>query len=267
MELLDTHQHLIYRNEASYSWAKDIPALSQSDFTVEDYKGLTKDYNILGTLFMECAVDDPDYKKESNYINSLMQKSGSGIKGLILSIRPEDNNEFEKWLDESKSLGVVGYRRVLHVMPDELSQQDNFKENVKKIGKIGKPFDLSKSCDEMDLILNHCGVPSIAAGEIENWKKDITALSELNHVTCKLSGLMAYCAPGTSSYETIKPYVDHVIDSFGPDRMVWGSDWPVVDLGKGLPEWLSVTSEIFSNLSNDESAKIANLNAKRIYKI
>ena len=104
MELLDTHQHLIYRNEASYSWAKDIPALSQSDFTVEDYKGLTKDYNILGTLFMECAVDDPDYKKESNYINSLMQKSGSGIKGLILSIRPEDNNEFEKWLDESKSL-------------------------------------------------------------------------------------------------------------------------------------------------------------------
>ena len=129
---------------------------------MEDYKDLTKDYNILGTLFMECAVDDPDYKKESNYINSLMQKSGSGIKGLILSIRPEDNNEFEKWLDESKSLGVVGYRRVLHVMPDELSQQDNFKENVKKIGKIGKPFDLcyhagqlkiayelSKSCDEM----------------------------------------------------------------------------------------------------------------------
>ena len=49
--------------------------------------------------------------------------------------------------------------------------------------------------------------------------------------------------------------------------MVWGSDWPVVDLGKGLPEWLSVTSKILSSLSNDESAKIASLNAKRIYKI
>ena len=70
MDLIDTHQHLIYRNEANYSWAKDIPALSQSDFTVEDYQNLTKNYNILGTLFMECAVDDPDYKNESNFINS-----------------------------------------------------------------------------------------------------------------------------------------------------------------------------------------------------
>ena len=78
---------------------------------------------------------------------------------------------------------------------------------------------------------------------------------------------MAYCAPGTSSYETIKLYVDHVLNSFSPDRMVWGSDWPVVNLGKGLPEWLNVTKEIMSNLSEDESAKIANLNAKRIYKI
>ena len=280
MELIDTHQHLIYRNKATYSWAKDIPALSQSDFTVEDYQNLTKDFNIIGTLFMECAVDDPDYKNESNFINSLMQVPGNGIKGLILSIRPENDNDFDEWLEESKSLGVVGYRRVLHVMPDELSQNDNFRANVKKIGKTGMPYDLcyhagqlkiayelSKSCDEMDLVLNHCGVPSIASGEIDEWKKDITELSKLNHVTCKLSGLMAYCAPGTSSYETIEPYVDHVLNSFGPDRMVWGSDWPVVDLGKGLPEWLNVTKKIMSGLSPDESAKIANINAKRIYKV
>ncbi len=280
MELIDTHQHLIYRNEATYSWAKDIPALSNSDFTVQDYQNLTKDFNVIGTLFMECAVDDPDYKNESNFINSLMQNSENGIKGLILSIRPENNNDFDQWLEESKSLGVVGYRRVLHVMPDELSQTDHFKENVKKIGREGKPYDLcyhagqlkiayelSHSCDEMDLVLNHCGVPSIAGGEIDEWKKNITELSKLKHVTCKLSGLMAYCAPGTSSYETIKPYVDHVLNSFGPDRMVWGSDWPVVDLGKGLPEWLNVTKKIMSDLSSDESAKIAHLNAKRIYKV
>ncbi len=279
MELIDTHQHLIYQNEATYSWTKDIPAL-QSDFTVEDYHNLTKDFNILGTLFMECAVDDSDYQNESNFINSIMQKTDSGIKGLILSIRPEDDSKFDEWLEESQSLQVVGYRRVLHVVPDELSQQLNFIENVKKIGRSGKPFDLcyradqlkialnlSKSCDEMDLILNHCGVPAIASGEIDEWKKNISALSELKHVTCKLSGVMAYCAPGTASYETIKPYVDHVLECFGPDRMVWGSDWPVVNLAKGLPEWLSVTSKILSSLSNDESAKIASLNAKRIYKI
>tara|TARA_Y100001970_G_C14173993_1_gene825845 strand:- start:713 stop:1555 length:843 start_codon:yes stop_codon:yes gene_type:complete len=280
MDLLDTHQHLIYRDQASYSWAKDIPALSSSDFTIENYKELTKDYKIVGTLFMECAVDDSDYKNESQFVNSLMLNSANGIKGLILSIRPEENKEFDEWLAESQSLGVVGYRRVLHVMPNEFSQQNTFKENVKKIGKAGKPFDLcyhagqlkvahelAQSCDQMNLILNHCGVPAIASGEIDEWKKDISALASLGHVTCKLSGLMAYCAPGTSSYETIKPYVDHILDTFGPDKMVWGSDWPVVDLGKGLPEWLSVTIKILSSLSSDEASKIANINAKRIYGI
>ena len=66
---------------------------------------------------------------------------------------------------------------------------------------------------------------------------------------------------------TIKPYVDHVLECFGPDRIVWGSDWPVVNLAKGLPEWLAVTKKIMSKLSSDEASKIANINAKRIYKI
>ena len=78
---------------------------------------------------------------------------------------------------------------------------------------------------------------------------------------------MAYCAPGTSSLETIHPYVDHVLNCFGPQRMVWGSDWPVVDLGKGLPEWINVTRQILSKLSEDEATSIANKNAQLIYKV
>ncbi|NDB55613.1 hypothetical protein EB169_07260 [archaeon] len=82
---------------------------------------------------------------------------------------------------------------------------------------------------------------------------------------CKLSGLMAYCAPGTSSQETIQPYVDHVLETFGPNRMVWGSDWPVVNLGKGIQEWISVTRNILSKLSDSEAEAIANANAQKIY--
>ena len=78
---------------------------------------------------------------------------------------------------------------------------------------------------------------------------------------------MAYCAPGTSSQETIQPYVDHALDCFGPNRMVWGSDWPVVNLGKGIQEWISVTRNILGTLSDEEAAKIASLNAEKIYNI
>ena len=85
-------------------------------------------------------------------------------------------------------------------------------------------LELAKACEETTLVLNHCGVPNIAENAIEPWKKDIESLSKMPNVICKLSGLMAYCAPGTSSLETIQPYVDHVLNCFGPNRILWGSD-------------------------------------------
>ena len=278
--LLDTHQHLVYRNEANYSWTKDIPPLATEDFTVDSYLSLTKDLGIGGTLFMETGVDDPDYQKEAHFIKSLMDDTKNGIKGLILSIRPEENDNFDSWLEETLSMGVSGFRRILHVMPDDTSESAVFRNNIKKIGNAGKPFDIcylptqlkiaidfAKECDDMHLVLNHCGVPSIATGEIDQWGKDIKELSQLPNVICKLSGLMAYCAPGTSSLETIKPYVDHVLNCFGADRIVWGSDWPVVNLGKGIQEWIRVTREILSNLSESEAESIGYLNAQKIYKV
>ena len=225
-------QHLFYRNEATYSWTKDIPPLATEDFTVDSYLSLTKDLGIGGTLFMETGVDDPDYQKEAHFIKSLMDDNKNGIKGSIFSIRPEENDNFDSWLEETLSMGVSGFRRILHVMPDDTSESEVFRNNVKKIGNAGKPFDIcylptqlkiavdfAKACDDMHLVLNHCGVPSIAAGEIDQWGKDIKELSQLPNVICKLSGLMAYCAPGTSSLETIKPYVDHVLNCFGADRI------------------------------------------------
>ena len=280
IKLLDTHQHLVYRNVANYSWTKDIPPLANENFTIEDYIKLTEDLGIGGTLFMETGVDDPDYKNEAEYVQKLSQNLQNGIKGLIVSIRPEEESEFNTWFEKTIDMDVAGYRRILHVMPDETSLSQTFINNVKKIGKAHKPFDIcylptqlsiaydfAKNCDETHLVLNHCGVPSIATGEIDQWKKDIKKLSELPNVTCKLSGLMAYCAPGTSSQETIQPYVDVVTECFGANRMIWGSDWPVVNLGKGLQEWISVTRNILSNLSNDEANAIANGNAQKIYKV
>ena len=280
IKLLDTHQHLVYRDVAGYSWAKDIPPLAEDNFTVGDYLELTEGLGIGGTLFMETGVDDPDYKSEAEYVHGLAEDPNNNIIGLIVSIRPEDDNEFNSWFEKTLEMNAAGYRRILHVMPDETSQAQIFINNVKKIGQAGKPFDIcylptqlsvaydfAKKCDEMNLVLNHCGVPSIAASEIDQWGNDIKKLSELPNVICKLSGLMAYCAPGTSSYETIEPYVEHVLACFGSKRIVWGSDWPVVNLGKGLGEWIEVTRKILSKLSKDEAEDIANRTAQRIYKV
>ena len=278
--LLDTHMHLVYRDKASYGWTKDIPPLAEDNFTLENYNALTEGLGIGGTLFMETGVDDPDYQKETRFVKTLAEDSSNVIRGLIASIRPEDDNDFETWLNETIEMGVVGYRRILHVMPDETSQNEIFRRNVRKIGEVGKTFDicflptqlnvakeLAQACENTSMILNHCGVPSIANDGLDPWRQDIEALSQIPNVTCKLSGLMAYCAPGTSSFETIEPYVDHVLKCFGPSRMVWGSDWPVVNLGKGLPEWITVTRKILEKLSADEANAIANGTAQTVYKV
>jgi len=275
--LLDTHQHLLYREKARYGWTKDIPPLAEGDFSVEDYQSITDGLGIGGSLFME--VDADDYQEETRFLKSLASNSSNGIKGLIVSIRPESNDGFESWLNESIEIGVVGYRRILHVTPDDMSKSETFRNNVRKIGEAGKSFDLcflskqlpvaielAKACDNTSMILNHCGVPDIANDGLDPWRQDIEALSKLPNVYCKLSGLMAYCAPGTSSLEKIEPYVDHVLNCFGPNRMVWGSDWPVVNLGKGLEEWITVTRKILDKLSTDEANAIANGTAQSVYK-
>ena len=280
LSLLDTHQHLLYRNEASYSWTNDIPPLAENNFTLDDYKNLTKDLGVAGTLFMEAGADDVDYQKETRFVQTLAGNSENNMIGLISSIRPEEDEGFDLWLNKTLEMGVVGYRRILHIMPNELSQTKTFRNNVRKIGDAGKTFDLcflpsqlrvakelAQECDNTSLILNHCGVPTIANNELDPWRQDMEALSKVPNVICKLSGLMAYCAPGTSSYETIEPFVDHVLKCFGPHRIVWGSDWPVVNLGKGLPEWIEVTRKILSKLSHDEAQAIANGTAQKIYKI
>ena len=278
--LIDTHQHLIYADDLPYSWTSGIDALAGKAFTLEDYHALTTGYEVEGTLFMEAAVDDERWPEEAPFIAGLARQSGSGLLGLIATIRPESDEGFEVELEKADALGVVGYRRVLHVVDDGLSQSETFRANLRRIGEAGKVFDicflarqlpiardLAKACDNTALVLDHCGVPNIAGGELDPWRADISALAELPNVHCKLSGLLAYCAPESANFDSIRPYVDHVLEAFGPGRMVWGSDWPVVNMTRDLPAWLAITQEILGSLSEDEAQAIGSKTAKLLFKL
>jgi len=277
-DLIDTHMHLVYPDVAGYSWTDGIPPLANRAFTIEDYKRLTEGSGVVGALFMETAADDTGIEAETRHAARLAEDPSNGVVGLIATARPETDEGFEDWLATSKSLGAVGIRRVLHVVDDEMSRSETFRANVRKIGAAGMTFDmcflarqlpiardLAVACPETRMILDHCGVPDIAGGGLDPWRDDMRALAELDNVTCKLSGLLAYCAPGHATHEAIAPYVDHVLETFGPDRMVWGSDWPVVDLGGGLPAWLDVTQRILDGLSQDEAARIGSGTAREVY--
>ena len=276
IELLDTHQHLLYRKKLTYSWADTLPTLANRDFTIEDYQALVSNRAVSASIFME--VDASDYREETRIISKLAQNPQNKIVGLVSSCRPETDKNFDAWLEECSALPVVGYRRILHEVPDEMSKSETFRNNIRKMGnqnkvfdmvfrndQLGIAYDLATSCDGMSLVLDHCGVPDIAAGEITNWKAFISKIAKLPHVNGKLSGILAYCAEGAANLNSVKPYVDHMIESFSPSRLIWGSDWPVVNLKSDLPNWIDVFRELIADLSVDEQSAISNGNARRIY--
>lgn len=278
--LIDAHQHLIYPDRLDYAWTEDLPALAGKAFRLGDYKALTEGAGVAGTIFMECAVADADYRTETRMIASLAEGQNSGILGLIAACRPETDAGFQAWLDETAEMAVVGYRRVLHVVPDEVSRSGTFRANLRRIGKNGRPFDmvfradqlplaleLARDCEGVQLVLDHCGVPDIAAGAMDPWRAHVTALAALPNVHAKISGVMAYCTPGSASLETIAPYVDHVMGAFGAERCLWGSDWPVIDTRADLPAWIAAFREIQAGLSQEEAAEIGHRTAARVYRV
>lgn len=272
--LIDTHLHLIERKRASYSWADGIPALAERDFTLDQAQALSAG-EVAGAIFMESAADDDGYKAEARSV-AAMVRDGRFL-GQIASCRPETDAGFEAWLDECAGLGVVGFRRILHVMPDETSATATFRANIRRIGARGLPFDicvlarqlplallLARDCPEVTFVLDHCGVPDIAGGGLDPWRADMAALAACPNVNVKLSGLTAYAGGDVAA---VAPYVDHVLRVFGPGRMVWGSDWPVVELGAGLPGWLRLTRAILGRLTAADAQAIAQGNARRIWRL
>ena len=125
--------------------------------------------------------------------------------------------------------------------------------------------ELVEKCPDVQFILDHCGVPDIASGRLDPWRGSMRDLAALPNVACKISGVLAYCNPGNASTEAVRPYVEHSIECFGWDRVVWGGDWPVCTMTSSLRQWVATSREIVGGASEDEQQKLFNRNAARIY--
>jgi L-fuconolactonase len=121
--------------------------------------------------------------------------------------------------------------------------------------------------DHVEFVLDHCAKPNIADGAIEPWASRIRQLATHENITCKLSGLVTEADWAGWSPQTLRPYVDVVVEAFGPQRLMFGSDWPVCLLASSYGRWVAAVDELISQLSDDERAAITGGTARRFYGI
>ena len=276
--ITDTHLHVVDRGRLNYPWLSDAPPLNR-DWPVEDYETEARRVGIDRALHMEVDVAAGDMEAETAYIDELAGREGSIIAGIIAACRPEEDG-FAAEIERAQARRrVVGFRRVLHVVPDELSQGETFRANIRRLAAADLPFDICVAARQLPLaielvdaapqtrfVLDHCGVPDIAGGGWEAWARDVAAIAERPNVSAKVSGVVAYAAQDWTADELAR-WVGHVVESFGFERLVWGGDWPVCTLGGGLSTWVAATRAMFAAASGDERAALYRRNAERIWKL
>lgn len=279
MKVIDTHQHLWNLEQFPYSWCEPYPTLKRT-FLMEDYLAAIHDSGIVASVHVEADVDEPFMLDETRHICGLAEQENP-LCGVVACGRPESPG-FRAYLDQIAALRrVKGIRRVLHTQPDGLSQTPLFVDNIRSLADYGLSFDIVMQekqlpqainlvcqCPEVSFILDHCGNPNVKSGQLDPWREHIASMAALPNVVCKVSGIVTSADPERWTVDDLRPYVDHVIASFGWDRVLFGSDWPVCHLGNAsLRRWLDTALELTAAGGLANQRKLFHDNALRVYRL
>jgi L-fuconolactonase len=177
---------------------------------------------------------------------------------VVRGVRPirDDNRSIAWMLDARLDQGW-------HALADTALSLDILVQDWREIPLAAL---LARRLAPLTVILDHCGKPDVAGGQFAPWAVMIEEIAALSNVSCKLSGLMNCAAPGATASD-LAPYANHVINSFGPDRVMWASDWPPLDLASDYASWAQITDIILASRPKAEREAILVSTAARIYRL
>jgi L-fuconolactonase len=155
---------------------------------------------------------------------------------------------------------------------------DQYVVSVRLLGELGMSFDLCMrpedlpdgaklidACPDTRFVLDHCGNANVQADDLSAWRRDIADLAKRPNVIGKISGIVAFAKPGDWSADDLAPIVNHTLDVFGPDRVVFGGDWPVCTLVATFREWVEALKQIVADRPLAEQRKLFHDNAVGFY--
>jgi len=278
--IVDTHVHLLDTKRFKYSWAKGAPKLGR-DWSVADLEALSKPYEIESIVFVEVDVDMPQYMEEAEWVQSLSEQD-KRLKGCVACLPMEKGKLLEPEMARLAGLDVVrGVRRLIQNQPEpDYVLQSSFLDAVKLLPTYGLSFDicifhhqlpntleLVRRCPEVSFVLDHIAKPGIKAGLTDPWRQHIREMAALPNVVCKLSGVTTEADHASWTREQLRPYIDHVIESFGFDRIMYGGDWPVSELAGRYTDWIEVLDWATEGCTREEKRKLFHDNGIRAYRL
>jgi L-fuconolactonase len=279
--IVDTHVHLYDPAAIAYPWMAGVPKLNSKHGSAE-YTAAIGPLKVDKLVFVEVDAGPGEHLAEARWVETLA-RSDSRIAGIVASIPLEEGAAAEADIAAFAKMPLArGVRRLIqgHAGEPGWCLRPAFVEGVKAVGRHGLHFEiciyhpqmkgaaeLVRRCPEIDFVLDHIGKPGIRDGLAEPWGREIRDLAALPNVVCKLSGVITEADYRSWSYDQIAPYMSHVIDTFGFDRLVFGGDWPVLELAASYPEWVAIVDRVTAGVPESDLRKNYRDNAIRVYRL
>jgi L-fuconolactonase len=270
---IDAHHHLWTLSRGYYGWLTPALAPIYRDYQLSDLAPHLAAAGIEGTILVQAAPTEA----ETMFLLDVAE-SAELVRGVV------------GWTDFEAADGaaridalaarnlLVGLRPMVQdIADDDWLLRPALAQLLMAMARNGLVFDalvlprhLSRLLQvigrhlDLTFVLDHCGKPRLASGDIATWKRDIALLAEHPNIVCKVSGLVTEAAPDWRIPD-LRRAVDHVVTCFGPQRLLWGSDWPVVDLAGGYATWFAAAETLLADLSQFDKAAVFGANAARIY--
>lgn len=281
LPIVDTHLHIWDPERICYPWLADLPKLNRPHL-LEGYREATADLNIEKMVFIQCEADFAQYADEVAWVTD-QARADTRVRGIV-AWAPLERGDAAR--DELAKLAenplLRGIRRIIQFEEDvEFCLQPDFVRGVRLLAEFNMSFDicikgdeqfrntleLVRQCPDVQFIADHINKPFIKEKIMEPWAGCMTELAGMPNTWCKMSGLINEADWESWTPEDIGPYIEKVLECFGPDRVMFGGDWPVCTLAGTYRRWVDTLWEAVCEFSADEKRKLFHDNAEAFYRV
>ena len=274
MQVIDAHQHFWKYNTKDFGWITDDMSVIKNNFLPEDLLPLLQENNI-----GSCLAVQVNQNEEENFFLLQLAEQFNFIKGIVGWVDLQADNIEERLAFFNEYKIIKGFR---HILQDEINRalmlEKKFLHGVRCLNQFNFTYDILIHEDQLPyalelvklfpnqlFVIDHLAKPLIKQHEIEGWKKLIQQFKPFENVYCKISGMVTEADWQNWSNEIFKPYIDVVAETFGTNRIIFGSDWPVCLVAANYSKMLAIVKDYFSSFSKDEQTSFFGKNANKFY--